>query len=64
MKMGPFNADWSAEEALKYIAQMKAQLARLRDIEKQLRGDLEIFGLSLPDTLELTKLEKVSLFFD
>nr|XP_015838947.1 PREDICTED: dynein heavy chain 2, axonemal [Tribolium castaneum] len=55
---GPFSSDWSAEDALKYIADIKAKLAYLREHEKDLRGDLGIFGLSLPDTIELTKLER------
>ena len=56
---GPFSSDWSAEDALKYIADIKAKLAMLREHEASLRGDLGIFGLSLPDTVELTKLERV-----
>ncbi|RZC39320.1 dynein heavy chain 2, axonemal-like [Asbolus verrucosus] len=58
MVSGPFSSEWSAEDALKYIADIKAKLALLRDTEKNLRGDLAIFGLSLPDTVELTKLER------
>lgn len=59
LSMGPFSSDWTAEEALKYIAEIKLKLAYLREHEKNLRDDLGIFGLSLPDTIELTKLERV-----
>jgi hypothetical protein len=56
---GPFSSEWSADDALKYIADIKAKLALMREHEKDLRADLGIFGLSLPDTIELTKLERV-----
>lgn len=58
---GPFSADWSTEEALKYILDLKNKVAKMRQTEAELREDLGIFGLSLPDSLELTKLEKVRL---
>ncbi|KAK9890592.1 hypothetical protein WA026_011959 [Henosepilachna vigintioctopunctata] len=55
---GPFGADINPKEALAYIANMKAMIADMRANEEQLRKDLAIFGLSLPDCEELTRLEK------
>ncbi|XP_044753245.1 dynein axonemal heavy chain 2 [Coccinella septempunctata] len=55
---GPFGADINPKDALAYIANMKEIIAKMRENEEQLRKDLAIFGLSLPDCEELTRLEK------
>lgn len=60
---GPFGADINPKDALAYIANMKEIIAKMRENEEQLRKDLAIFGLSLPDCEELTRLEKVCLLF-
>lgn len=59
---GPFSTNWSTEDALKYIQDLKTKVSAMRETEKELREDLSIFGLSLPDNLELSKLEKVKNF--
>lgn len=56
---GPFSSDWDAPTALKYLAEIRAQLNALKMKQKQLGNDLAIFGLSLPDCIELMKLEEV-----
>lgn len=58
---GPFSADWSTENALKYILDLKIKVSAMRETEKELKEDLGIFGLNLPDSSELSKLEKVRI---
>lgn len=56
---GPFSSDWAAKDALGYLANMREEIAKLREIERQLKKDLGIFNISQPDSPELAKLEKV-----
>lgn len=60
---GPFSAEWSAEEAMIYLQNMRQQLRDLRDRESQLRNDLRLFDLSLFESGEMARLEKVLSFF-
>lgn len=61
---GPFNADWGAEDAMAYLQAMRQQLKELRNRETQLRNDLQLFDLSLFESAEIARLEKVqSLYF-
>lgn len=55
----PTNAEWTPKEALGYLAGIRAQLNELRKREAQLRKDLGVFDLSLPESLELQRLERV-----
>lgn len=57
---GPFSSEWTATDALGYIADMKNQLKMLRQREEQLRKDLGVFELSLLESQEMQRLEKVS----
>lgn len=60
-KAGPFNSDWSPKMALAYIADLKEQLARMKEKEDDLRANLALFGFSLPENEELKTLEKVTV---
>lgn len=61
LQQGPFSAEWTAEEAMAYLQQMRKDLKNLRDRESQLRDDLRLFDLSLFETTEMARLEKVYL---
>lgn len=56
---GPFGADISAKDALAYLGNVRAHLNALRKREAQLRKDLGVFDLSLPESLEIQRLERV-----
>lgn len=56
---GPFSSDWSAEEGLKYLAEMQERLQAMKERDENLRNDLGIFGLSFPESLDLSRLEGV-----
>lgn len=58
---GPFTSEWSAKEGLDYIAKMKGKVIELQLKDEQLNSDLSVFGLSYPESLELGKLESVSI---
>lgn len=60
MEKGPFSSDYTTKEALDIIATYREQLRQAREIEEQLRRDLGLFNISLPDSLDLAKLERVS----
>ncbi|KAI4461456.1 dynein heavy chain [Holotrichia oblita] len=55
---GPFNAEWTAAEAMAYLQSMRQQLKELRNRETQLRNDLQLFDLSLFESAEIARLEK------
>lgn len=55
---GPFSSSWGTKEALAYLGDMRAELNALREREGQIRRDLALFGLSLPESHELAQLEK------
>lgn len=59
LEKGPFSAEWTAKEALASLKDYRNQLKFLRDKEEQLRKDLALFGISLPESLELARLERV-----
>lgn len=59
LEKGPFTAEWTAKEALSCLKDYRAQLRALREKEEQLRRDLALFGISLPESLELARLERV-----
>lgn len=59
MEKGPFSAEWAAKDALAAIANYREQLKALRMKEEQLRRDLALFDISLPESLELARLERV-----
>lgn len=54
----PFSSAWSTKDALGYLGNMREQLNALREREAQIRADLALFGLSLPESPELAQLEK------
>lgn len=64
LEKGPFSSEYSAKEALDIIASYREQLRQARAIEESLRRDLGLFNISLPDSLDLAKLERVSKRFD
>ncbi|KAB0795300.1 hypothetical protein PPYR_12139 [Photinus pyralis] len=57
LRTGPFSSTMKAKDALSYIMAMREHLKALREKEAQLRKDLGIFDLSLPESLELQALE-------
>lgn len=59
LEKGPFSSEYTATEALSIIAAYREQLRQAREIEEQLRRDLGLFDISLPDSLDLAKLERV-----
>lgn len=56
---GPFTSDWSVEDGLAYLKNMKIMLKDLKDKDEKLRADLAIFGLSYDESVDLAKLENV-----
>lgn len=56
---GPFGPDWKAKDALNCLKNYREQLKALREKEAQLRKDLALFDISLPESLELARLERV-----
>lgn len=65
MVNGPFNAEWSAKDALASIKDFRKQLLAIREREAQIRRDLGLFDISLPESLELARLERVcKVFFE
>ncbi|XP_031338901.1 dynein heavy chain 2, axonemal-like isoform X2 [Photinus pyralis] len=54
---GPFSATVNAKDALAYLANVKDSINGIRQKEEELRRDLKIFDLSLPESLELQALE-------
>ncbi|CAH0554839.1 unnamed protein product [Brassicogethes aeneus] len=54
---GPFSSEWTPKQALGYIADLKEQLRIMKEKEAELRANLAVFGLSLPENEELKKLE-------
>lgn len=60
---GPFSSECTAEEAMAYLNNMRTQLKALRDKEAQLRDDLRLFDLSLFESPEMARLEKVQNIF-
>lgn len=63
MANGPFSADWSAKDALASIKDFRQQLLAIREREAQIRRDLGLFDISLPESLELARLERVNTNF-
>lgn len=59
MEKGPFSAEYSTKEALDMIAAYREKLRQAREVEEQLRRDLGLFDISLPECLDLAKLERV-----
>lgn len=55
---GPFNAEWSAKDALDYLRGTREKLELMRQREAIIKRDLGVFSISQPDSLELIKLEK------
>lgn len=47
-------------EALAYLYSVRNQQNALRKREGQLKEDIDIFNISLPDSADLSKLEEVS----
>lgn len=62
LENGPFTAEWSAKDALSNLKDYRKQLQMLRDKEAQLRKDLALFGISLPESMELARLERVNMW--
>lgn len=59
LEKGPFSAEYTTSEALSMLATYREQLLKAREIEEQLRRDLGLFDISLPESLDLAKLERV-----
>lgn len=59
LEKGPFSSEYTAKEALEIIAAYREKLRQAREIEEQLRRDLGLFDISLPESLDLAKLERV-----
>lgn len=60
LEKGPFSSEYSTKEALEIIAAYREKLRQAREIEEQLRRDLGLFDISLPESFDLAKLERVS----
>lgn len=60
LEKGPFSAEYSTKEALDIIAAYREKLRQAREIEEQLRRDLGLFDISLPESFDLAKLERVN----
>ncbi|CAG9819075.1 unnamed protein product [Phaedon cochleariae] len=57
LKKGPFSSDFSPQDALQYLQEKKLLLIDMRMKEEDLRNDLGIFGLSFPESLDLSILD-------
>ncbi|XP_075210256.1 dynein heavy chain 2, axonemal kl-2 [Lycorma delicatula] len=54
---GPFSSDWTPDEALKYLKELKAQLGNMKNREAALIRDLALFGIEVSPSTDLQKLE-------
>ncbi|KAL2735253.1 dynein axonemal heavy chain 2 [Vespula squamosa] len=55
---GPFTSEWQIDDAFTWINVFYKEIHALKEREKMLKEHLAIFGLSLPDSLELVELEE------
>ncbi|XP_025835309.1 dynein heavy chain 2, axonemal-like [Agrilus planipennis] len=58
LETGPFSSSINPKDALKYLSGIRAQLKLIREREDRLRRDLGIFDISLPESIELKRLEQ------
>ena len=56
---GPFGSHITCEQAFEIIANIKQQLAQLKEDEAVLRRGLAIFKIDLPPSKDITKVEAV-----
>ena len=52
---------WSAEEALRFIEEAKAEMATQRKRSADLKAGMDIFNIPQPQLKELSQNERVSL---
>ena len=59
---GPFSSSVPIQEALKFIADMRQQLAQLKLQEGSIRKGLHIFRIENPPSIIILQLEKVASY--
>ncbi|KAG5894356.1 hypothetical protein JTB14_031917 [Gonioctena quinquepunctata] len=57
LKEGPFTSEVNAKGAKEYLTDMRDRLLEMKMRDEDLRNDLAIFGLSSPESVDLSRLE-------